>query len=46
VPDEVEGCEDVQFKQCAIIELLTAEKYSAIDIHCHMQAGYGDNVLM
>jgi len=46
VPVEVEVCEDVQFKQCAIIELLTAEINSAIDIHCHLQAGYGDSVLM
>jgi hypothetical protein len=46
VPVELEGCEDVQFKHCAIIEFLTAGIISAIDIHCCMQAGYGDNVLM
>jgi len=37
-----EGCEDMQFKQCAVIEFLTAEKISPIDIHHHMQAVYRD----
>jgi hypothetical protein len=38
----MEGCEDMWFKQCAIIEFLTAEKILPIDIHCRMQAVYGD----
>jgi hypothetical protein len=46
VPVEVEGCEYAQLKQCAVIEFLTAEKMSAIDSHCRVHAGYGDNVLM
>jgi len=36
---EMEGCEDGQFKQCAIIQFWTAVKIPPIDIHCHMQAG-------
>ena len=32
----------VRFKQCAVIEFLTAEKVSQIEIHRRMQAVYGD----
>jgi len=42
----MESCEDVWFKQRAVIKLLNAEKIPPIDIHCHVQAGYGDNVMM
>jgi len=42
VPVEMEGCEDMQFKQNAIIEFLNVEKVPPINIHCHMQAVYGD----
>jgi hypothetical protein len=42
----MEGCEDMQFKQCTVVEVLTLEKIPAIDIHHHMQAVYGVNVLM
>jgi hypothetical protein len=38
VPVKIKGCEDVRFKKCAIIELLTAEKIPPIDIHHRMQA--------
>jgi hypothetical protein len=41
----MEGCEDVRFKR-AVIELLTVEKIPPIDIHRHVLAAYGDNVLM
>jgi hypothetical protein len=37
-----EDCEDMQFKQCAVIKFLTAEKIPPINIHHHMQAVYGD----
>jgi hypothetical protein len=37
-----EGCEDMQFKQRAVIEFLTAEKNSPIHIHHHTQAVYRD----
>jgi len=33
---------DVRFKQRAVIEFLTAEKVSPIEIHRRMQAVYGD----
>ena len=33
---------DVQFKQLAVIEFLTAEKVPPIEIHRRMQAIYGD----
>jgi hypothetical protein len=33
---------DVQFKQHAVTEFLSAEKISPINIHCRMQAVYGD----
>jgi len=46
VPVKMEGCEDMQFKHCAVIEFLTAEKIPAIDIRHRMQAVYGINVLM
>ena len=32
----------VQFKQCTVIEFLTAEKAPPIEIHRRMQAVYGD----
>ena len=38
----MEACEDVQFKQRAAIEFLTAEKISQVDIHRRMQVVYGD----
>ena len=46
VPVEMEDCEDVRFKQRAVIEFLTEEKILPIDIHCNVQAVYGDKVLM
>jgi len=42
VPVKMQGCEDTRLKQCAVIEFLTAEKIPPIDIHCQMQAVYGD----
>jgi hypothetical protein len=42
VPVKMEGCEDMHFKQYAIIEFLTVEKIPPIDIHCHMQVVCGD----
>jgi transposase len=42
VPVEKEACEDVQFKQRAVFEFLTAEKMSPVDIHRRMQAVCGD----
>jgi hypothetical protein len=42
VPVETENCKDVQFKQHAVTEFLSAEKIPPIDIRCHMQAVYGD----
>jgi len=42
VPVETDGCENMRFKQCAVIEFLTAEKIPPINIHLHMQAVYGD----
>jgi len=33
---------DVRFKQCAVIEFLTAEKVPPIEIYRRMQAVYGD----
>jgi len=41
VPIKMEHCEDMHFKQCAMIEFLTAEKILS-NIHCHIQAVYGD----
>ena len=38
----MEACEDVQFKQRAVIGFLTAEKISPVYIHRRMQAVYGD----
>jgi len=38
----MEEISDVRFKQCAVIEFLTAEKVSPIEIHRRMQAVYGD----
>ena len=37
---------DIQFKQCAVIEFLTAGKVPPIEIHRRMQAVYGGSVLM
>jgi hypothetical protein len=42
VPVELEGCEDVQFKQRAVIEFLTAEKIPAIVIYRRTQAVHGE----
>ena len=39
---EMEEFSDVQFKQRAVIEFLTAEKVPPIEIHRRMQAVYGD----
>jgi hypothetical protein len=41
VPAEVEGCEHVWFKQCAIVHFLTG-KIPPINIHCRLQAVFGD----
>ena len=38
----MEEFSDVRFKQCAVIEFLTAEKVPPIEIHRRMQAVYGD----
>jgi hypothetical protein len=38
----MEGCEDMQFKQCAVIEFLTVEKIPAIDIHHHTAGSVWD----
>jgi len=38
----MEEISDVQFKQRAVIEFLTAEKVPPIEIHRRMQAMYGD----
>jgi len=46
VPVKMEGCEDMQFKQCAVTKFLTVNKIPAIDIHHHMQEVYGIKVLM
>jgi hypothetical protein len=37
-----EGCEDVQLKEHAIAEFLTAEEIPPVDIHRHTQALCGD----
>jgi len=42
VPVETEDCKDVQFKQHAVTEFLNAEKINPINIHCCVQAVYGD----
>ena len=39
----MEEFSDVQFKQHAVIEFLTAEKVPPIEIHRRMQAIYGDH---
>jgi hypothetical protein len=38
----MDSCENMQFKQCAVIEFLTTEKIQPINIHHHIQAAYGD----
>ena len=38
----MEELSDVRFKQCAVIEFLTAEKVPPIEIHRRMQAVFGD----
>ena len=38
----MEEFSDVRFKQCAVIEFLTAEKVPPIEIHRRMQVIYGD----
>jgi len=39
---EMEEFSDVRFKQRAVIEFLTSEKVSPIEIHRRMQAVYGE----
>ena len=39
---EMEEFSDVRFKQRAVIEFLTTEKVSPIEIHSRMQVVYGD----
>jgi hypothetical protein len=41
----MEGCEDVRFKECAVIELLSDEKFSPVNSHGLLQAVCGINVL-
>ena len=41
MPVKIDGCEDVWFKQHAVIEFLTAENIPPINIHRYMQAVYG-----
>jgi len=38
----MEEFSDIRFKQRAVIEFLTAEKFPPIEIHRRMQAVYGD----
>jgi len=38
----MEEFQDVRFKQRAVIEFLTAEKFLPIEIHRRMQTVYGD----
>jgi len=38
----MEEFSDERFKQCAVIEFLTAEKVPPIETHTRMQAIYGD----
>jgi len=38
----MEEFSDIWFKQCAVIEFLTAEKVPPTEIHRQMQAIYGD----
>jgi hypothetical protein len=38
----MEGCENMQFKQCAVIEFLTVEKIPAIDIHRYIAGSVWD----
>jgi len=38
----MDGCENMRFKQRAVIEFLTAEKIPPNNIHHHTQAVYGD----
>jgi hypothetical protein len=42
MPVKMEGCEFVWFKHCTVTEFLTMEKIPPINIHCRMQAVYGD----
>ena len=42
LPIEMEGCEDVRFKQLAFIKLLITEKIPTTDVHRRMQAVYWD----
>jgi len=41
----MEDFSDVRFKQRAVIELLTVEKFPPIEIHRQMQAVYGDQCI-
>jgi len=38
----MEDCKELQFKQHAVMEFVTAAKIPPINIHCHMLAVYGD----
>jgi len=40
VPVIMEGCKELQFKQHAVVEFMTADKIPPTNIHCHMQAVY------
>jgi hypothetical protein len=42
VPIEMDGCENVRFKLCAVIEFSTPEEIPPINIHHHLQAVHGD----
>jgi len=42
VPVIMEGCKEMQFKQHAVIEFMTAEKIPPTNIHYHTQAVYAD----
>ena len=41
----MEEFSDVRFKQRAVVEFLTAEKFPPIEIHRRMQAVYGDECI-
>jgi hypothetical protein len=45
VPVEMDGCEDVRFKECAVFELLWVEKIPPFNCHGRVQAVCGINVL-
>jgi len=43
---EIEEFSDFRFRQCAVIEFLTADKIPPIEIHRRMQAVYGDQYVV